>query len=106
MSSGTTAGIPKIGDLATLVYPQDRYPYIVTAVSPSGAKVTLAELERAASEPAAYAGPYPIWDCDGDPTRFTGRTIEAHRKADGRYAVAGSTPISFGRARYHRDWSD
>ena len=31
---------PHVGDLATLHYPADNYPYIVTAVSANGAKVT------------------------------------------------------------------
>lgn len=106
MSSPTSVASPKVGDLATLCYPQDRYPYLVTAVSATGTKVTLAELERAAEAPARFAGPFPIWDCDGDPATRTGRTVIAHRQGNGRYAVAGSTPIIFGQARYYRDHSD
>jgi len=96
---------PHVGDLATLHYPADNYPYIVTAVSANGAKVTLAELAPAAATPARFAGPYPVWDCDGDPARPTGHVVNAYRNNFG-YAVGRSTPISFGRARYYRDYSD
>lgn len=105
MSSFTPSATPKVGDLATLYYPQDRYPYIVTAVSPTGSKVTLAELKPASDVPARYRGPWPVWDCDGDPTALTGRTITAFRKGDDTYGD-GPVPVVFGHARYYRDWSD
>ena len=105
MSSPNPPPAPKVGDLATLYYPSDRYPFIVTAVSPNGSKLTLEELAPAASEPARYAGPFPVWDCDGDPATRTGRVITAHRKGDGSYGD-GPVPLAFGHARYHRDWSD
>jgi hypothetical protein len=97
---------PKVGELATMHYPSDSYPFIVTAVSASGSKVTLAELERAAKEPARFAGGFPVWDCPGDPSKRTGRTEVAFRNAQGRYFIGRSTPVTFGYARYHRDYSD
>lgn len=97
--------IPKVGDLATLCYPSDSYPYIVVEVSPTGAKITLEGLEPASDKPARYVRSFPVWDCPGDPAKRNRGRITAHRGARG-YMVAGSTPLVLGSARYYRDWSD
>ena len=89
MSSPNPPPAPKVGDLATLYYPSDRYPFIVTAVSPNGSKLTLEELAPAASEPARYAGPFPVWDCDGDPaTRNQGGEAASPRQVSKSIAWA------------------
>ncbi len=100
------ATTPKVEDLATLHYPSDLYPYVVVAVSPTGSKVKLERIERAATAPARFTNGFPVWDCDGDPNKRVGLIDIAHRNAAGKYAVGGSTPVSFGRARYYRDYSE
>lgn len=97
--------IAKVGDPATLVYPQDNYPYVVVAVSPGGAKITLEALDYSGLAPAYHHGPFPVYDCEVETSRRSGRTITAHLGRHG-YAVGGSTPVAIGQARYRRDWSD
>ena len=89
---------PKVGDLATLHYPSDSYPYIVVSVSANGYKVGLERLNPVPVPPGSRT-PY---DRPGDPNNRTGIIDYAFRKASGRYYVAGSSPISFGMARYYQ----
>jgi hypothetical protein len=89
---------PKVGDLATLHYPSDSYPYIVISVSANGYKVGLERLNPMPPTPGSRT-PY---DRPGDPNGRTGIIDYAYRAANGRYYVAGSSPISFGVARYYQ----
>lgn len=101
----TAPRIARVGDPATMVYPSDRHPYVVIAVSKNGSKITLEALDTEGLTPAYRNGPFPVFDAEVDTSRRTGRTIVAHLGRNG-YNYAGSTPISIGHARYHRDWSD
>lgn len=100
----------QVGDLATLCYPQDLYPYIVTKVSPGGRKVTLSAIGHAGIAPAALHNGFPFFDhsFSTDEARHLVQpdsTLVAYLGANG-YSVDGFTPIALGVARYRRDWSD
>lgn len=108
----------KVGDAATMCYPQDLYPMVVTAVSPTGSKITLTRLnymtpaEREAGHltPDGNHNGFPVYD------RTIGvatAPVDAERtetaywsSANACYMIGGLTPVRLGVARYRRDWSD
>lgn len=103
---------PQYGTPATLVYPQDRYPWVVVGGSQSGHHLFVAPVEYRdlpMVSPGSHNG-YPVNDrtysseeCLAH-VRFNGAT-RITRKQNGQYTDHG-TPFALGIARYRRDWSD
>ena len=106
---------PEVGMGATLVYPSDRYPVVITRVSESGKTFWFQPLQTVSfatgHEPDRYHGPYPVWD-----HTYTDEEIKslvrlesggrmARLNKHGRYRSHG-TPVTVGIARYRRDYSD
>lgn len=106
---------PEIGMGATLCYPDDRYPYVVTSVTKTTIVVEpLVTVSKATGHPPTrMRGPFPIWDHAYSPDEMAtlrhpdGRSLRrrAHRRKDGRFYLHG-TPLLVGEARYRRDYSD
>lgn len=102
----------KVGDPATLCYPDDRYPYVVmgvTGTTISLAKVDPNELDVDNSTGGEHRGGWPIKD-KSSTRQDLPATDEFYLKAHWsekfkRWQHAGSTPIVIGYARYLRDWS-
>ncbi|MBO2461609.1 hypothetical protein [Actinomadura violacea] len=110
------ANTPVLGKGATHAMPQDRMPFVVTAISPSGAKVALEALRTVGGhtghKPAYHVGPWPVWDheysdAELETMRYEGPELRqyAHRRKDGRYYMDGQR-VYFGGARYRRSYAD
>lgn len=105
----------KAGTPATLLYPQDAYPYVVTRVSASGKTAWMERLvlvnATTGHEPAYSNGPFPVWNhtytTEEVATMGSGSAeVRISERKDGSWRVAGSTtPVQVGRARYYRDFS-
>lgn len=100
----------QVGDLATLCYPSDLYPYIVTAVSPTGRKATIAPIDYTKVQTlAGYHNGFPVHDHS-----FTAAEALEHVQRDwprtaylgANGYTEGGTPLTLGVARYRRDYSD
>jgi hypothetical protein len=102
-----------IGDPATLCYPDDRYPYVVTAVTPTTItleRVWVDALDVDNSENGAVRGGWPLNDKSSTkqylPRETPGKSIKAHWSEKRKtWYVASTTPVVVGYARYLRDWS-
>jgi len=104
-----TRNPPQVGQGATLVYPEDRYPYIIIGVSPSGHRITLQEVQAKAVAPADTHNGFPVFDhvyseAELAQAELLKRTVTATRRRDGSYYVGGSK-MEIGQARYYRDYS-
>ena len=101
--------VPQPGDLATLVYPDDRAPYVVAKVSPSGKKITIEALSTDGLKPSSQCNGFPVFDHRFTPeevqARKTGRVEAAYRQGDGSYKQ-GCLPVWLGEARYFRNYAD
>lgn len=103
---------PQYGTLATLVYPQDRYPYVVVGGAKSGHYLFVAPVEyrNLPMQSNGTHNGFPVNDRTYSKdealanARFAGAT-RITRGKDGKYSDHG-TPFSVGVARYRRDWSD
>lgn len=99
---------PQVGMGATLVYPNDRYPYVVVAVSPSGKQITVEELETvtpamANTEPSPGEWSY-YYTAEDLRNRRTGQKKVAHLRKNGRYYL-NDIPLALGTARLRWDYS-
>jgi len=97
-----------VGDPATMCYPDDRYPYVVTGVTPT--TITLEEVDKNELEDKrdSMAGDWPVVDRSSHRTGLpgTGVVVKARRSEKRKMWYAHSTtPIAIGYARYLRDWS-
>jgi hypothetical protein len=121
----------RVGMGATAIYPQDRYPHVITKISASGKTLTLEPLHTVSRatghEPDRFSGDFPVWD-----HTYTAEELEALRYSDEerksyeeshahlggglaftiRLTDAGwrrggkrGTPFHVGEARYLRDYS-
>lgn len=100
--------LPVAGNPATLTYPHDRYPYIVTAVSKTAHTITLQALDTDGVEPQGFWNGCPVYDHTfklPDTAKRAERTIQAKRNRAGSYQV-GDVPVTLGMARYCRDFVD
>lgn len=104
---------PVVGMGATLLYPQDRYGYVITRVSPSGKTVWVQPLAPVSAEtghePARYDGPWPVWshtytDAERDTMRQE-HGAERQVRLTKRGWQSNGTPFAIGAARYHRNYS-
>lgn len=95
-----------VGKGATLFFPQDRYPYVITAVSKTGGKLTLVGLDT---------HPIPvekgtmicshIYTPEEMATMQTREVIHAYRRKDGNYYVGDGCPVGIGKAFYYRNYA-
>lgn len=100
---------PDINDLATLVLPQDSYPYVVVATS--GRVVTLKAIRlvdtTTGHQPAKMVGGFPIWDhvytAEEAKALETNKVERAVRGNNGEYAIDGAA-VYFGTGHYYRDF--
>lgn len=114
-AAARAANTPVIGQGATLHYPQDKTPYVVTAISPTGAKVTLEALKTAEGltghDPAGECNGFPVFDHEYTEDELATMRYDtphpeyAHRRRNGRYYM-GSCRITFSGARYYRNYAD
>lgn len=99
------AGKAKVGELVTLVYPQDRLPGMVLKVGKNS--ITIGMLETDGLFPARQCNGFPVFD-----SRLTGtETVTGTRKAywstkNEGYQYAGCVPVWLGEARYFRNFAD
>lgn len=99
MTNSLSPDKPQVGDLATLCYPSDRYPFIVTEVSPSGQKIAIS--------PLAYrivSGSFQTNDAVVEYSKVpdnVGVRVCYWSSKRGRYTAHG-TPVSLGVARFYQ----
>lgn len=119
---------PAVGMGATVYYPQDRYPMVITRVSESGKTFWAVPLKTVSlttgHEPARFDGPFPVWShvyTDEELVSLAYTPEELALKSGGYYAGAGTverrvtltkrgwtsggTHIEPGKATYHRNYS-
>ena len=104
---------PEVGMGATLQYPQDAYPFVITRVSPSGKTVWVKPVKSVdkstGHEPAHFEGPWPVWHHVYSPAELE-QFVQAEapermvRKVKYGWASHG-TPYSIGQAVFHRNYS-
>lgn len=96
-------------DLATIVYPSDRYPALVVARTRT--TITLARLDTNKLPPGAISegGYVQSWrfSIEEARARLTTRLDTAYYsfKKD-RYYINTTVPVRLGQAEYHRNWGD
>lgn len=113
------AQVAQVGEGATLIFPQDKYPYVVTRVSASGKVAWVKRLQivdtSTGHQPDYYLGPWPVWDHEYTKAelvslaREDAREERIYRDKNGYWRMSGwdSKPlVALGRARYRRDYSD
>lgn len=99
----------KVGDGATLHYPSDRYPYVVTAVSPSGNKITIEPLNTGlvpVDRNFIARHTFTAEELKDLSLRLGGSRTAHYSKKSGAYMVGGSTPVTVGTAYYYRNYMD
>jgi hypothetical protein len=90
---------PKVGDFASLCFPSDSYPLIVTKVSKTAAKIELARLNyRIVS--GSFQGGDAVVEYWMDPNVKHG--LEARWSTRTRRYQAGGVSVSVGHARYYQ----
>lgn len=104
---------PEVGMGATLHYPQDSYPFVITRVSPSGKSFWVKPLvgvsKTTGHSPERYDGPFPVWSHVYTPDELVSM-VQAEapermvRKTKYGWSSHG-TPYSVGQARFHRNYS-
>lgn len=109
------AYVPKVGDGMTIEYPQDRYPLMVTRVSPSGKTAwvkSVRTVDRSTGhEPDRFDGPFPIWDHTYTAEELAELVNEAapemmvRRSRDGLSWSLNGTHVSSGGATFKRNYS-
>lgn len=108
---------PYPGMGATLLYPSDRYPAVITAVNQTGTEIEIEPLRDVGTDtghaPDHFNGDYPVWDHTYTAAEITDLRIKNNRakytarlRKDGKFYTKGGTPILVGTARYYRDYSD
>lgn len=106
---------PEVGEGATVSYPQDSYPYVVTSVSPSGKTIGVKPVttvdKSTGHEPARYDGPFPVWSHTYTPEELQALVREdapeqtVRWSAKGGYWTCAGTVFQVGTAHYHRNYS-
>lgn len=102
------------GTGATLLYPQDRMPYVV--VGSTEKTITVVPLPmvsyQTGHKPRGKHNGFPVWDhtyTDDEIEEFTTKALigpkRAYLRKDGRYYLGG-TPMSVGKARFYRNYAD
>lgn len=111
------AKTPVANGPATLLYPDDCYPYLVLSVSPSGSFAVVERLQEVSGKtghkPEGNHNGFPVWSHyyttdELQSMRYPEgkrETQKAHRRKDGRYYLGGVV-MTFAYARYRRDYSD
>lgn len=99
---------------ATLLYPQDRYGFVVTQASKSGKVLYMSRLATVDTstghEPERFDGPFPVWSHTYTEDEMREMRSPAERiriqwsEAKQCYRMGG-TPVFVGRARYYRNYS-
>lgn len=99
---------------ATLLFPQDRIPYVVIAATKSGKSLTAVRLATVdlttGHKPARYDGPFPVWshfytDEERRTMRLEGNEVTLRWSEKKQRYTNGGTPFSVGTAQYHRNHS-
>lgn len=91
--------IPKVGDLATLCYPSDRYPFIVTQVTKTGGKIEISPLAH-----RIVSGSFQTNDAVVEYSKVpdtAGVRVAYWSSKRGCYTCHG-TPVSIGSARFYQ----
>ena len=100
---------------ATIVYPQDQCPVLLTRVGRAGNTIWFIKVKSVDSntghQPARYEGPFPVWDhtYSEDELVRLGQPSQEPRIA--RWSEARQcylwygTPVHVGDARYYRNYS-
>lgn len=95
-------------DLATLVYPDDRYPLVI--IKRTKTTLTLARLNTDGIAPADYCNGFPVYNhrftVEEAEARITDRTETAHKTKRGTYQLYGYAPVRLGEAHYYRNMAD
>lgn len=106
----------KVGDGATIIYPQDRYPLVISRVSPSGKtawahRLTTVDIYTG-HKPAYFNGPYPVWnhtytEVERQAYAMEHVTVRLSLRKDGTWRLAGTnTRVTVGDAVYYRNFAD
>lgn len=98
-----------VNDLATMCYPQDKYPLVV--VKRTKTTLTLARISTNGLKPDGYHNGFPVYDHrytveEAQELVIEGNTIRANLTKRGTYQTSGCIPIRLGEARFYRDHSE
>lgn len=104
---------PEVGMGVTLMYPQDRYGFVIIRVSPSGKTIWIAPLKgvdlSTGHQPARYDGPFPVWSHTYTDEERASMILEGAPERQVRLGKRGwashGTPYSVGQAVMHRNYS-
>lgn len=103
---------PEVGMGATLHYPQDAYPYVISRVSPSGKTIWVKRLDTVSTatghEPAYFEGPFPVWHHEytaAERVAFLRASTDEYMVRKGKYGWGGKKDFTIGKAIYHRNFS-
>ena len=95
-----------VADLATMVYPSDRYPLLIVARTRKVLTVARLDVDNLPEHVSRWPVVDWILTLEEAVARVTDRLDTAQLHRDGKYWMNGCCPVAFGRARYYRDWSD
>lgn len=105
------------GQHATIVYPQDMYPAVVSRVSKTGKTAWISRIKEVSTEtghkPHHHNGPFPVWHHVYTQAEIAEMSMGVEHvrislRKDGKWRVAGyenSALVRIGEAVYHRDFS-
>lgn len=105
-----TPATVKVGMGATICYPQDAYPAVVTKVSKTGKVITVERLETVSAKtghkPARFDGPFPVWshtytDEELQSMRTGATAVYTWRESTGTWGPN----VRVGSAHYERNYS-
>lgn len=96
-----------VGDGATLVLPDDRYPYVITGFTKMTVSVRPVNTDNL--EPEGKCNGFPVFNHtftrEELAERAYGKDQKAYRRKDGRYYLNGIVLSLYG-ARYYRNYAD
>lgn len=99
--------------LATLVYPQDLYPFVIVGQSPGRTQIEVCGIRTPARmEPTRMNGPWAVYDVrfdwdEGLPIRidWSDRRVAHWSEKHQEYRVRSTARLDLGVAHYYRDFS-
>lgn len=104
---------PAVGMGATLCYPQDKYPLLITKVTAKTICVRMVHTSGDTApdiKPADRCNGFPVFDYQYSAEELQkaayGEEIRCYKRQNNRYYTKGGSPIALGFARYYRNYAD
>ena len=101
---------PYVGMTATINYPQDKEPAVITDILNNGDTLVLAPLDTHDLQPVRTCNGFPVFDSTLDQeeelTRVSSVRYRVHKNKMGIFVTQSGCWVILGVARYYRNFAD